>query len=465
MHAASLSRVEFDADLIARYEGSGPRYTSYPTADRFAEGLVVEQYEHALILRQADRPDAPLSLYIHVPFCDTVCYYCACNKIATKDRARADQYLDYLQKEIHLVRSRFASAPLVSQLHLGGGTPTFLTNLQLERLLRMLHASFDLLPDAECSIEIDPRRLNAGALALLFKHGFNRMSLGVQDLDPAVQKAVNRIQPAALTKAVMDDARSLGFKSINIDLIYGLPLQSTSTIRATLETVLQWRPDRVALYSYAHLPERFMPQRRIETTDLPSGATKLAMLKLAVETLLAAGYVYIGMDHFALPEDELAQALARGTLQRNFQGYATQADCDLVALGVSAISRIGKTYTQNHRLLQDYYEALDRSELPLMKGLTMTIDDEIRRAAIHDLLCQSEIDIPEFEKRWSIECAEYFAQELEQLQSLAVDGLVSLTESEITVTPRGRFLARIIAMPFDRYLREAKTHARYSTVI
>jgi len=465
MHAASLSRVEFDADLIARYEGSGPRYTSYPTADRFAEGHVVEQYEHALILRQADRPDAPLSLYIHVPFCDTVCYYCACNKIATKDRARADQYLDYLQKEIHLVRSRFATAPLVSQLHLGGGTPTFLTNLQLDRLLRMLHASFDLLPDAECSIEIDPRRLNAGALALLFKHGFNRMSLGVQDLDPAVQKAVNRIQPAALTKAVMDDARSLGFKSINIDLIYGLPLQSTSTMRATLETVLQWRPDRVALYSYAHLPERFMPQRRIETADLPSGAAKLAMLKLAVETLLAAGYVYIGMDHFALPEDELAQALKGGTLQRNFQGYATQADCDLVALGVSAISRIGKTYTQNHRVLKDYYEALDRSELPLIKGLTMTNDDEIRRAAIHDLLCQSEIDIPEFEKRWNIEFAEYFAQEVEQLQSLAVDGLVSLTESEVTVTPRGRFLARIIAMPFDRYLREAKTHARYSTVI
>jgi oxygen-independent coproporphyrinogen-3 oxidase len=329
----------------------------------------------------------------------------------------------------------------------------------------MLHASFDLLPDAECSIEIDPRRLNAGALALLFKHGFNRMSLGVQDLDPAVQKAVNRIQPAALTKAVMDDARALGFRSINIDLIYGLPLQSTGTMRATLETVLRWRPDRVALYSYAHLPERFMPQRRIETADLPSGATKLAMLKLAVETLLAAGYVYIGMDHFALPEDELTQALARGTLQRNFQGYATQADCDLIALGVSAISRIGKTYTQNHRVLRAYYEALDRSELPLIKGLTMTNDDEIRRAAIHDLLCQSEIDIPAFEKRWNIKFVEYFAQEAEQLESLAVDGLVSLTESEIIVTPRGRFLARIIAMPFDRYLREAKTHARYSKVI
>jgi oxygen-independent coproporphyrinogen III oxidase len=465
MHAASLSQVVFDAGLIARYEGSGPRYTSYPTADRFAEGSVAEQYDQALRLRQEASPDAPLSLYVHVPFCDTVCYYCACNKIATKDRLRADQYLDYLQKEINLIRGRFAKAPSVSQLHLGGGTPTFLTNLQLDRLLQMLHASFTLLPQAECSIEIDPRRLNAGTLALLFKHGFNRMSLGVQDLDPAVQKAVNRVQPAALTEAVIDEARLLDFRSINIDLIYGLPLQSTDTMRATLETVLQWRPDRIALYSYAHLPERFMPQRRIETADLPSGATKLAMLKLAVETLLAAGYVYIGMDHFALPEDELAQALARGTLQRNFQGYATQADCDLIALGVSAISRIGKTYAQNHRVLQDYYEALDRSELPLSKGLTMTNDDEIRRAAIHDLLCQSEIDIPAFEKSWDIEFAQYFDKEVAQLQSLAIDGLVSLTESEITITPRGRFLARIIAMPFDRYLREAKTHARYSKVI
>lgn len=465
MHTADLTQVKFDADLIARYEGSGPRYTSYPTADRFAEGSVGQQYEHALSLRQQATPDVPLSLYIHVPFCDTVCYYCACNKIATKDRTRADLYLDYLQKEIQLVRSRFTKAPSVSQLHLGGGTPTFLTNAQLERLMRMLQASFELLPTAECSIEIDPRRLNAGALALLSKHGFNRMSLGVQDLDPAVQKAVNRIQPAELTETVLDQARSLGFRSINIDLIYGLPLQSTETMRRTLETVLQWRPDRIALYSYAHLPERFMPQRRIEVSALPSGATKLAMLKLAVDTLLAAGYVYIGMDHFALPGDELAQSLVNGTLQRNFQGYATQADCDLIALGVSAISRIGQTYAQNHRVLQDYYDALDRSELPLNKGLTMTNDDEIRRAVIHDLLCQSEIEIPEFEKRWNIEFAEYFEQELEQLQSLVSDGLVSLNESEIIITPRGRFLARIVAMRFDRHLREAKTHARYSKII
>lgn len=465
MHAASLSQVKFDADLIARYEGSGPRYTSYPTADRFAEGGVVQQYEHALSLRQVTTPEAPLSLYIHVPFCDTVCYYCACNKIATKDRGRADLYLDYLEKEILLVRSRFAKAPSVSQLHLGGGTPTFLTNAQLERLLQMLHASFELLPTAECSIEIDPRRLNPGALALLSKQGFNRMSLGVQDLDPAVQKAVNRLQPAELTTKVLDEARSLGFRSINIDLIYGLPLQSTETMRSTLETVLQWRPDRIALYSYAHLPERFMPQRRIELSDLPSGATKLAMLKIAVETLLGAGYVYIGMDHFALPEDELAQALEHGTLQRNFQGYATQADCDLIALGVSAISRIGQTYAQNHRALTDYYEALDRSALPLIKGLTMSNDDEIRRASIHDLLCQSKIDIRAFEKRWSICFATYFDQEVDQLQSLAADGLVSVTDTEIVVTPRGRFLARIVAMRFDRYLREAKTHARYSKVI
>ena len=465
MHAASLNAVEFAADLIARYEGSGPRYTSYPTADRFAEGDVLGQYLRALSLRQETRPNAPLSLYVHIPFCDTVCYYCACNKVATKDRARADQYLDYLQKEIRLVCDRFGTKPAVSQLHLGGGTPTFLTNAQLERFLRMLRDAFRFLPESECSIEIDPRRLNPGALELLAEHGFNRMSLGVQDLDPIVQRAVNRVQPAEMTEAVLRQGRQLGFRSINIDLIYGLPFQSTDTMRSTLETVLRWRPDRIALYSYAHLPERFMPQRRIDVTAVPSGATKLAMLKLAAETLLSAGYVYIGMDHFALPGDALTEALEQGSLQRNFQGYATQAECDLVALGVSAIGTVGTTYIQNYRALQDYYDALDRNELPLCKALTMTMDDEVRRAAIHDLLCQSEIQIAEFEARWKVDFAEYFEPELEQLESLAADGLVSVSESDIAITPRGRFLARIIAMCFDRYLREAKTHARYSKVI
>ena len=465
MQIKHVTPVEFDTALIVKHDGSGPRYTSYPTADRFIAGPVAKQYLTALHTRQLERPHAALSLYVHLPFCDTVCYYCACNKIATKDRGRADVYLDYLQKEIELVRAEFAAQPEVSQLHLGGGTPTFLTNAQLERLLGMLKSAFTFKPDAECSVEIDPRRLNPGALELMAAHDFNRMSIGVQDLDPAVQKAVNRIQPPEVTQSVLEQGRKLGFKSVNLDLIYGLPKQSVHTMQATLATVLQWRPDRIALYSYAHLPERFMPQRRIETAEIPPAAEKLAMLKLAVTTLLNAGYVYIGMDHFALPEDELAIALDQGTLQRNFQGYATQADCDLVALGVSSISRIGHVYAQNERDLDAYYAALDEGRLPLAKGLEMTRDDSVRRAVIHDLLCLSEVVIADFEAQWEIDFNDYFAPDLAQLRDLEADGLVDISEEVIRITPKGRFLARIIAMRFDRYLREARTTAKYSKVI
>lgn len=465
MHLSQLSPVEFDTALIVKHDGSGPRYTSYPTADRFTTGSIAKQYVEALQLRQRDRESQPLSLYVHLPFCDTVCYYCGCNKIATKDRGRADQYLDYLEKEIALVCAQFDLQPQVSQLHLGGGTPTFLTNQQMERLLKMLHANFDFSENAECSVEVDPRRLNNGALSLLASYGFNRMSIGVQDLDPAVQRAVNRIQPPEMTQAVLEQGRALGFKSINLDLIYGLPLQSVETMRATLTTVLAWRPDRIALYSYAHLPERFMPQRRIESADIPLPAEKLAMLKLAVTTLLNAGYVYVGMDHFALPEDELAQALDQGTLQRNFQGYSTQADCDLVALGVSAISRVGDVYAQNQKELDAYYEDLDQGKLPLIKGLVSTRDDNIRRSVIHDLLCQSEVDVKSFESKWDIDFQQYFAEDLTQLNELQSDGLVVIDSDVIRITPRGRFLARIVAMRFDQYLRNAKTHAKYSKVI
>ena len=460
-----LADVEFDPELIARHDGNGPRYTSYPTADRFIEGPIGAQYVAALRNRQRVRPDAALSLYVHLPFCDTVCYYCACNKIATKDRGRADVYLDYLELEIALVRAEFSVAPEVTQLHLGGGTPTFLTNAQLSRLMQVLKEAFAFTVDAECSIEIDPRRLSDGALELLADHGFNRMSIGVQDLDPAVQKAVNRLQPAGLTQAVLEKGRALGFSSINLDLIYGLPKQSAVTMQATLSTVLTWRPERIALYSYAHLPERFMPQRRIDSADMPGATEKLAMLKLAVTTLLEAGYVYIGMDHFALPEDDLAIALERGTLQRNFQGYSTHADCDLIALGVSAISRIGDTYAQNHRILLDYYKALDDQQLPLAKGLVMTRDDEIRRAAIHALLCQSTLDMPSFERTWGIDFATYFEPDLAQLQKLERDGLVEVTKDSIDITPRGRFLARIVAMRFDRHLRKTNALTKFSRVI
>lgn len=465
MELAHLTTLDFDPAIIARHAGSGPRYTSYPTADRFKTGSVQDQYISALRERDVGHADAPLSLYVHIPFCDTVCYYCACNKIVTKHKHRADAYLDDLEVEVALISKLFRHTPVVTQLHFGGGTPTFLTNEQMERLLKMLHRSFIFSENAECSVEIDPRRLQPGALELMAKYGFNRMSLGVQDVDPTVQQAINRIQPIEVTDQVLQEARSLGYRSINMDLIYGLPLQSVDTMRRTLETVLQWRPDRIALYSYAHLPDRFMPQRRIDSDAIPSPTQKLAMLKLAVSTLLDAGYVYIGMDHFALPEDELAQSLDRGTLQRNFQGYSTRADSDLIALGVSAISRVGHVYAQNARTLEEYHEMLAKEELPLIRGLVMSRDDEIRRDAIHSLLCQSECSFEEIGQRWGIDAVAYFEEDLQALQPLQSDGLVALDDNGVKITAKGRFLSRVVAMQFDKYLRMGQPMARYSKVI
>ena len=465
MELAHLTTLDFDAAMIARHAGSGPRYTSYPTADRFKDGSVSGDYIAALKARDAGHADAPLSLYVHIPFCDTVCYYCACNKIVTKHKFKADAYLDDLEKEIGLIRALFHQAPVVSQLHFGGGTPTFLTNVQMQRLLEMLHANFQFEPDAECSVEIDPRRLEPGVLKLMADYGFNRMSLGVQDVDAAVQAAINRVQPVEVTGQVLQEARELGYKSINMDLIYGLPLQSVNTMYRTLKTVLEWRPDRIALYSYAHLPERFKPQRRIDTEAIPSPQEKLAMLKLAVTTLLEAGYVYIGMDHFALPDDELAQALDEGSLQRNFQGYATRADCDLIALGVSAISRIGHVYAQNARTLEQYHEMLEGDELPLIRGLVISHDDEIRRDAIHSLLCQSKLSFSDVSQRWGIDAQSYFADDLEDLAGLQADGLVNIDDEQVMITPKGRFLSRVVAMRFDKYLRMGQPLARYSKVI
>lgn len=465
MELAHLTTLDFDAAMIARHDGSGPRYTSYPTADRFKAGSVHAQYINALRERDAGHPDAPLSLYVHIPFCDTVCYYCACNKIVTKHKFKADPYLDDLEKEIRLIRELFHEVPVVSQLHFGGGTPTFLTNVQMKRLLDMLHANFKFADDAECSVEIDPRRLEPGVLELMASYGFNRMSLGVQDVDEAVQEAINRVQPVEVTGRVLEQARRLGYRSINMDLIYGLPLQSVNTMHRTLKTVLAWRPDRIALYSYAHLPDRFKPQRRIDAAAIPSPQEKLAMLKLAVTTLLDAGYVYIGMDHFALPDDELARSLDEGSLQRNFQGYSTRADCDLIALGTSAISRIGHVYAQNARTLEEYHEMLERGELPLIRGLVMSRDDEIRRDAIHSLLCQSKLSFADMDQAWGIDAREYFEDDLAALAVLKADGLVEIDDEQVTITSKGRFLSRVVAMRFDKYLRTGQPMARYSKVI
>ncbi|WP_374351493.1 oxygen-independent coproporphyrinogen III oxidase [Chitinimonas sp.] len=466
MHAhllADPAAIEFDSELLRRYDKAGPRYTSYPTADRFVEEFDAARYGEEA--RSAVHGARPLSLYVHLPFCDTICFYCACNKIGSKNRGDADIYLDYLEKEIALQRPLFGHAPQVSQLHLGGGSPTFLRDDQLQRLMAMLTAAFPLRDGAECSVEIDPRQLGEGTLAVLAECGFTRMSIGVQDVNEAVQQAVNRIQPVNMTSETLAEGRRLGFRSINIDLIYGLPHQSLSTMQATLEQVKRWRPDRIALYSYAHLPERFKPQRRIDTQALPAAAEKLAMLKLATESLLDAGYIYIGMDHFALPEDELAVALRSGRLHRNFQGYSTHADCDLLALGVSSIGKVGNSYVQNHRALEDYYDALDQGQLAVARGLTLTADDLLRRAVIQALLCHAELSIEAFETGWLIDFKRYFAYELEALNALADDGLVVVDDEMIQITPRGRLLARAVAMVFDRYLREAQQGGRFSRLI
>ncbi|GAB3258218.1 oxygen-independent coproporphyrinogen III oxidase [Chitinimonas naiadis] len=452
--------VTFDAALIQRYDRPGPRYTSYPTADRFQSSFDASAYRTELAA--ATRP---LSLYVHIPFCDTVCYYCACNKITTKDRQQADRYLDYLEKEIRLRRAQLPEQTTIRQLHLGGGTPTFLRDDQLDRMVGMLKQHFPFDEKMECAIEIDPRRLGEQTLAKLAAHGFNRMSLGVQDLDLDVQVAINRVQPQAWVMGAMQEARRLHFRSVNFDLIYGLPRQTPQSMARTLETVLAWRPDRIALYSYAHLPERFMPQRRIAIAELPTPEGKLALLEQAVASLLDAGYVYIGMDHFALPHDDLAMALAEGRLQRNFQGYASDADCNLIGLGVSAIGKAGDNYVQNHRELVDYYAAMDLGYLPEARGYVLEQDDAIRREVIQSLLCQSELVFAEFEQRWGVDFRHYFALELTELQALQMDGLLEVKPDRLSITPRGRFLARASAMVFDRYLREGRAAGKYSKVI
>lgn len=457
--------VEFDASMVARYDGSGPRYTSYPTADRFGDDFTADDYRRALALRNATRAADPLSLYVHLPFCSTICFYCGCNKIVTRDHGRSARYIRYLGREIELVGGLLEGAPPVRQLHWGGGTPTFLTHDELALLMRMLRGGFAIAPDAEISIEVDPRKVGAETIALLGALGFNRVSVGVQDFDPDVQRAVNRIQSEEETRTVIDAARAHGFASVNLDLIYGLPKQTLAGFAATLDKVTAASPDRIALYSYAHVPHLFKPQRRIAVDDLPPAETKLGILALAVDKLGAAGYAYIGMDHFARPDDALAVAQRQRRLHRNFQGYSTQPDCDLVALGISAIGKTGATYVQNVKSLDDYYARLDARKLPVMRGIALDADDILRRSVIQSLMCHFELDIGAVEAAHGIRFADYFGAELAALAPLAADGLLEIGERAIAVTPRGRLLVRAIAMRFDRRLRDSRTDARYSKVI
>ena len=462
-----VASVEFDGALIRKLNQSGPRYTSYPTADRFSESFGYRDYLQAVAGLRTRGAAKPLSLYLHIPFCDTVCYYCACNKIVTKQRDKAVTYVSYLKREIEMQGRLFAGMNQVEQVHLGGGTPTYLSDEQMGDLMEHIRHWFKLAPDAEgeYSIEIDPRTVSPQRLHSLRRQGFNRVSLGVQDFDPDVQRAVNRVQPEEETRAIIDAARSAGFRSVSIDLIYGLPKQNVISMAQTLAKVIAANPDRIAIYNYAHLPHLFKPQRRILDADMPSADTRLDMLALCIRRLADAGYTYIGMDHFARPGDDLAVAQQQGRLHRNFQGYSTHADTDLVACGVSAIGSVGATYSQNAKTLDAYYDALDRNELPIVRGTRLSMDDALRRAIIQTLMCNFELSMPAIEQAYPIDFASYFKPELERLAALAADGLLSVEREWLTVTPRGRLLIRNICMVFDRYLSSAPQVARYSKTI
>jgi oxygen-independent coproporphyrinogen-3 oxidase len=456
---------QIDAALIDRHGGNGPRYTSYPTADRFVEAFDASAYRHWLGHRNVGGFLRPLGLYVHIPFCDTICFYCACNKIATRDRARAARYVEYLEREIDLVAVVLGPDRRVGRMHWGGGTPTFLGEELSQRLIDALRGRFEFDAHGEYAIEVDPRKVDASRIAGLARLGFNRVSIGVQDFDPAVQRAVNRIQTVAQTRRVIDAARDNGFRSVNLDLIYGLPLQTVAGFADTLDRVLECDPDRIALYSYAHLPAQFKPQRRIVESELPDAPGKLALMSLAIERLTDAGYVYIGMDHFARADDELAIAQRKATLVRDFQGYSTGGEHDLIGLGVSAIGKVGPAYVQNVKSLDAYYEALDAGELPVLRGIELGADDVVRRAVIQSLMCHFALAKDSIEIAHLVEFDRYFAVEMEDLRRLEGEGLVELDPAWIRVTPAGRLVVRSICAVFDRYLRKSQERARYSRVI
>jgi oxygen-independent coproporphyrinogen III oxidase len=447
-----LDTIFWDTDLIRRYDHAGPRYNAYPTATQLHDDVGSFELLHAL--RDSRNSQRALSVYVHVPFCANICYHCDCTKIISKDRGRALPYLERLEKEIDLISCHIERKQPVKQLHLGGGTPTFLSPLELRRLMAKLRSKFNLLDDdsGDYGIEIDPREADWATMGLLRELGFNRVSLGVQDLDPNVQRAINRLQSLEQTRAIVDAARTLQFRSINIDLIYGLPKQTPASFARTLDAIIALQPDRLALFNYTHMPEHFLPQRRINTEDLPLPADKLALLQNSIEQLTAAGYRYIGMDHFALPDDELVNAQEDGTLQRNFQGYSPHGDCDLIGLGVSAISQIGELYCQNNSDINLYQQSLDNGQLATSQGLLCSDDDRVRRAVIQQLICQFHLDFATIEDKFNIDFTAYFAAIWPQLQQMDRDGLIQLNAQSIVIRPAGRLLVRAVCMLFDNYL-------------
>jgi oxygen-independent coproporphyrinogen-3 oxidase len=468
MDATLEAPVLFPPQLLQRLDLNGPRYTSYPTADRFVEAFGPSQHRQALQQRAegataGGRP--PLSVYVHIPFCESVCYYCACNKVVTRHHERAAEYLAALEREMQLYIQALGPHEVASQLHFGGGTPTFLSDEELTRLMTALRNAFHFAPGAEMSIEIDPRTATPQRLQHLAQLGFNRLSFGVQDFDDQVQKAVHRVQPFESVRDLMASAREIGFESVNVDLIYGLPRQTPKSFERTIELVTRLRPDRIALYAYAHLPQRFKPQRRIVSSELPEAPARIAMLSGAIRDFAEAGYTYIGMDHFALPEDTLAVAKRQGRLHRNFQGYSTQPDCDLVALGVSAIGRVGATYSQNAKTLDEYYDALKHGQFPTVRGLALNRDDLLRRAVIMAIMCQGRLDFESIELAHLIRVPEYFKHELAQLRALEELGLVEIEPRAIEVTAAGWYFVRAVAMVFDRHLQADEARGRFSRII
>ena len=461
----TLPDIEFSEELIRRFDKLGPRYTSYPTADRFHLKFTEQTYITYLAQRVSDlSKNPPLSIYIHLPFCESLCYFCACNKIITKDHSRTTEYLRYLAKEMALVVARIGPDRRTAQLHFGGGTPTFLSADELRELMAMIRSHFDILPDAELGIEIDPRTVSDNTLALLAELGFNRTSFGVQDFDPAVQQAVNRIQPYEMVEKAVTASRKAGFESINADLIYGLPKQSLASFNTTLDKIIELSPDRIALYNYAHLPSRFKAQRQIVESDLPSAEERLQIFLMSVRRLLDAGYIYIGLDHFSKPDDELNKARLDKSLHRNFQGYTTRADCDLIGFGVSAIGKVGHSYSQSVRTIKAYYEHLDADQLPIEKGFSLTNDDVLRRQVIMELMCSGPVDFAAINSTYGIDFRTYFADELSQLRQYEEAELLKIDESSIQVTPKGRMFVRAAGMVFDQFL-SLQTDAKYSKLI
>ncbi len=460
-----LTGVCFDTDLIVRYGGRGPRYTSYPTALQFDESLTPDNYREKAA--ESNTSDVPLSLYVHIPFCHSLCYYCGCNKIVTRNEARVERYMEMLYREIEMQSKLFDHSRKIEQLHFGGGTPTYLDNEQLSELLDTLRAAFnfDDSEDREFSIEVDPRTVDADGIRHLAKLGFNRLSLGIQDFEPAVQQAVNRAQTPEEVQNLVDSAIGAGFGSISFDLIYGLPQQTVESFNRTLDIVIGMKPDRLAVYNYAHLPRRFKGQRMINANDIPAPEVKLELLRHTIEKLCAAGYIYIGMDHFALPGDELVQARLDGTLQRNFQGYSTHRQCDLVSLGVSGISGIGNMFAQNAITTMEYEAIIESGELPIKKGILVDDDDLKRAAVIQALMCYDSLSFDDFGAEHGIDFRRYFADEIKRLEPLVEDELIDLDDAGVAITQKGRLLLRSIAMVFDRYIDQAENDNRFSKAI